>query len=158
METMTLTPEQLNEIEALLPRAYDSAAIVLGLIETHVPALIEAVRERDKQLSELFKRLSQDNIDLAEYELDAQKYCARIAELEAAQKWRPIETAPKDETEIILFVPRSTPTTGKWIVPNPRTETPFWYWSTYDTHGAVGPIYPTHWVPLPQPPALKGGE
>lgn len=58
-------------------------------------------------------------------------------------EWQPIETGPKDGTEVLVYVPRrlgplyaaaSNPTGGQW-------------WSRN-----LGDLKPTHWMPLPAPP------
>lgn len=63
----------------------------------------------------------------------------RVRELEAAQAWRPIETAPKDGTRILAY--------GGWGIA-------IIWWSSwlewYDGEGAH--LEPTHWQPLPSPP------
>lgn len=81
-------------------------------------------------------------------------------------KWQPIETAPKDGTEIIVGMDMAT----VWVV-----HVAFWVqvdedmklmgdWSDSDTgwwsyiRGSVtqekleGIYEPTHWMPLPKPP------
>ena len=59
---------------------------------------------------------------------------ARVAELEAEQKWQPIETIPKDGDDILIY-----PYGGKII-----SCTPFF------ADGHALPL--THWQPLPTPP------
>ena len=64
-------------------------------------------------------------------------------------KWLPIETAPKDGTPILAFMPEENP------------EFSFMYVMVYDAvtsdwREAAGECYsqyvPTHWMPLPAPP------
>ena len=73
----------------------------------------------------------------------------RVADaLEAARKdgWQPIETAPKDGSEIILFDPDYSQRSGF----EGRYSAPRGNWlSSYDS-----PVKPTHWMPLPPPPAI----
>ena len=66
-------------------------------------------------------------------------------------KWRPIETAPKDESSILVYARH-----GFYVA--------FWFegWLAVDDnkHGPYplrGPS-PTHWMPLPAPPeeAIRG--
>jgi hypothetical protein len=68
-------------------------------------------------------------------------------------EWRPIETAPKDGTEIILG--------GMDFGPPVRTG--HWGATSYDrsikgyrrgwtAHGLPCGLDPTHWMPLPAPP------
>ncbi len=85
-------------------------------------------------------------------------------------RWQPIETAPKDGTEFLSFGAvgsdnRSYPT--KWCAPGPystengknaqgerRYQYPDgFYWAGYD--GFVGPVEPTDWMPLPEPPTIR---
>lgn len=69
--------------------------------------------------------------------------------------WQPIETAPKDGSEMLI-----------WLgAPWSRVEKACWYepWSNWqagafpidpardDFHG-IGRSVPTHWMPLPAPP------
>jgi hypothetical protein len=76
--------------------------------------------------------------------------------------WRPIETAPRDGTEIILNVPRwgggFIVAAGHWVPHDDRGGD--WWWaneSSGDYHAS--PItddhgHPTHWMAYPAPPAL----
>lgn len=66
-------------------------------------------------------------------------------------EWQPIETAPKDETWLILlFDYRDEPVVcaGFW------SEDGGWYGSEADSNQLRGPDNngPTHWMPLPPPP------
>ena len=65
--------------------------------------------------------------------------------------WQPIETAPKDGTEVLGWSPdprdgiaivkyETGLTMGKWSVVHDAES---WAWNNYD---------PTHWMPLPEPP------
>ena len=70
----------------------------------------------------------------------------RIEELEAKLAWQPIETAPKDGTEIIVGA--SLPWHG-WrcdMVAWDKNRTMWW-----DNNGL--PYQPTHWMSLPAPPS-----
>lgn len=62
-------------------------------------------------------------------------------------KWQPIETAPKDETRIIL---------GRWSEWLGSMEAWDGRWSSWGdvwTHkGRTNEMSPTHWMPLPEPP------
>lgn len=65
--------------------------------------------------------------------------------------WQPIETAPKDGTHILAFVP--------WAV-HPKTL----FWAKYadawrcpaSEAGPCGAWEATHWQPLPAPPVTHG--
>jgi hypothetical protein len=77
--------------------------------------------------------------------------------------WRPIETAPKDGTHILLSAPGRV-TCGEWIVPNGPDWDDEPLWGSWDGNfSEENP--PTHWQPLPAPPAIlapdtsgEGGE
>ena len=67
-------------------------------------------------------------------------------------EWRPIETAPKDNTRVITF--------GGGLVGTSRYVTKFaagygdvgagWYSEQLDRRHE-----PTHWMPLPEPPSIE---
>lgn len=110
---------------------------------------------------------------------------ALMAEREAATKrereragWQPIETAPKDGTEIILFCPQGDGTAGKtyrvtsgqWCdEPGGTTEyrgldgsylgqddsDGFCGWLSWDGGFSEDTMMPTHWMPLPAPPVIE---
>lgn len=78
--------------------------------------------------------------------------------------WRPIETAPKDGTKVLLFYPgphrgvcvgvfidRQTFEYGKLAH---RHQ----YWYTRATLVPADNLQPTHWMPLPAPPGLCSVE
>jgi hypothetical protein len=64
-------------------------------------------------------------------------------------EWRPIETAPRDGTEVLLY---TTAFNGEWIVvqgayfSSPKQIDDGWE-TAFGFHGE-----PTHWQPLPPPP------
>ena len=70
--------------------------------------------------------------------------------------WQPIETAPKDGTDIVLAL---------WEFGKPNTKRTFAIggfdesrdcWSQSIGSGFVDELYqPTHWMPLPDPPEDK---
>lgn len=78
----------------------------------------------------------------------------KFAELQA---WQPIETAPRDGTKILVFTAIGDVEIGQWCT----TE-----WDRYELHDADRNLYtrrvdihefwnnnfPTHWMPLPEPP------
>lgn len=72
---------------------------------------------------------------------------------EAAEGWRPIETAPKDGTRVLLFGPRTDGSgnyqdVGGWWRNNWR---PF-----EDDYCAFN--HPHYWRPLPSPPSETGND
>lgn len=65
-------------------------------------------------------------------------------------KWQPIETAPRDESWVILY--------GDYMG-EPRAVLGFWGYGEdwFDSEAASGSLTafgwrPTHWMPLPSPP------
>jgi hypothetical protein len=74
----------------------------------------------------------------------------------AAVRWKPIETAPKDEV-VMLYKP-DEPRSGGYVVSG--------YWGEWPALSTTtecwiacsgGPLRaPTHWMPLPEPPDTGG--
>lgn len=64
-------------------------------------------------------------------------------------EWQPIETAPKDGTRILVFVPD-----GRSDEPGQHLVS--WYCNTWvittDERDWTFVLEPTHWMPLPEPP------
>ena len=60
-------------------------------------------------------------------------------------KWQPIETAPKDGTQILIYDPADPTGSGvnqaKWDRSN--------FVEVVEEYGV---FWPSHWMPLPQPP------
>lgn len=66
--------------------------------------------------------------------------------------WQPIETAPKNGTYVLLWVPGfNTPDIAGWVDGS---------WATPDDHSDLCCPYggPTHWMPLPERPGAVGEE
>jgi hypothetical protein len=85
-------------------------------------------------------------------------------------EWQPIETAPKDGTTVLLWQPAKVSAwckeggylhLSRWYVhyengaPSKYRE-PEWYQNDMSGGfgGYCGPLTPTHWMPMPPPPAL----
>jgi hypothetical protein len=101
--------------------------------------LIETLRkERDDALDKA--RLHQTDAAVAWKEVEA---------LRAGNQWRPIETAPKDGTFIDLWVGDRV-ANAKWSNGEWQELELEWEWMSWQ---AIG-VTPTHWMPLPPPPAL----
>jgi len=84
--------------------------------------------------------------------------------LVAAQQWQPIETAPKDGTEILLYRPLAGKTHDPIIGIYRGVPRDNGCWEETIPPGMSGENYtsgfckPTHWMPLPTAPAgEKGG-
>lgn len=67
-------------------------------------------------------------------------------------KWQPIETAPKDGREILLFDRDDLPTVfaGKWAPV--AGDGGWWIYADELLQDACAEAFPTHWMPLPPPP------
>ena len=70
----------------------------------------------------------------------------------AMTEWQPIETAPTDGTNVLLFIPNYVGRLGYVIVQG---------WNLGDdrrgwrSHYAGGIVKPTHFMPIPAPPEVK---
>jgi hypothetical protein len=78
-------------------------------------------------------------------------------DLQDANGWRPIETAPKDGTDILLYVQEEI-TSGSWSERKSfdGRDISCWVYAELDEHGcgccSDKGEPPTHWMPLPDPP------
>lgn len=80
---------------------------------------------------------------------------AAINAIPAVDEWQTIETAPKDGTKVDLWCGNHRRTEKKfavhsWLDGKPMAEP---CWGPYDGR-EEGPLQPTHWRPLPNPPLL----
>ena len=73
--------------------------------------------------------------------------------------WQPIETAPKDGSLVLLYRPDAYDwgkvTPGKWETQQ-YSKKPKPYWDIWLKIGGISESrawVPTHWMPLPEPPA-----
>lgn len=68
-------------------------------------------------------------------------------------EWHPIETAPKDGTQILVW---GDPYSYDWAIFIVRyVQINKWSgWQTWDSADQE----PTHWMPLPQPPSVPAGK
>jgi hypothetical protein len=80
---------------------------------------------------------------------------AALAQAPVAQGWQPIETAPKDGTEVLLWLqpPYNSIEKARW----------FDLWGNWqigefpedsDEYCGIGSALPTHWMPIPTPPVI----
>jgi hypothetical protein len=72
---------------------------------------------------------------------------------EGAAGWRPIETAPRDGTRVLLWPVNSLIRIGQYKQDTPRLKRPGWYF-----HGTSGSLRcdPTIWMPIPPLPKESG--
>lgn len=76
--------------------------------------------------------------------------------------WQPIETAPKDGTDILVTVG----TGGRchvvaWLDEHGEPSAEYGWWRVDDNkHGpySLRGASPTHWMPLPDPPSNVSGQ
>jgi hypothetical protein len=87
---------------------------------------------------------------------------SELAKLRAEAEWRPIESAPRDGTAILLWdASKNVVVSGCWHN-EPEHDSPIngyepgWAWWVSDEDTVMwdgGPDdIPTHWLPLPSPP------
>lgn len=67
-------------------------------------------------------------------------------------EWQPIETAPKDGTEIVAHDSKTGRSHVTWCVLR--------HWHDPDDHyySEASDFIPTHWMPLPPPPCQPSKE
>ncbi len=75
--------------------------------------------------------------------------------LKLAEMWQPIDTAPKDGTDLLVHWDENKTAEGCLVVSwNDDPTRVGWQWETLD-----GPFYHreafSHWMPLPPSPALR---
>lgn len=135
-----------------------------GTPEQLMNALSEMVRREPRQMQGAILRAALSAITAANARADAAEAAL------AADAWQPIETAPKDGTRIDLWCRRSwnppvefeRRTSVYWCRTHQRfrAEGEFHYVEeTFNPRPGERYLIPTHWRPLPAPPALipKGG-
>jgi hypothetical protein len=74
---------------------------------------------------------------------------AALPELAGGSEWRPIETAPKDGSDVLLYC--RCQHDGRAYAPDRNVG--WWEPAAGWWHARDGLIEPTHWMPLPAPPA-----
>lgn len=112
--------------------------------------------------AEMLKKLASNIDDGLKYyagmggSLDAQRAitAACLAGAAALEPWQEIESAPKDGQSILVYFPQI----GVWCVSWETTPFADGFWCVYDNKSEPRPLRgwsvdPTHWMPLPAPPA-----
>jgi len=84
----------------------------------------------------------------------AKAQSVELAELRARVAWRPIETAPKDGMWVALWSADGGVTAGFW---GPTYFDSDHAWIRYHHRSDFDEVIPrpTHWLPLPEPPAIE---
>lgn len=136
----------------------------------------------NSNLISMLRNMADDigNIGASPFTVDLQLLQLAIAALEA--QWQPIESAPKDGTEIIGFSPEvGKPLLIRWIAPQDFMttdecerymdgveeadaddaeawlENPDWACADFRSGDFLADdCQPTHWQPLPAPPEVVG--
>lgn len=67
--------------------------------------------------------------------------------------WRPIDSAPRDATDVLVTDGRRVYVAGWWQEPDEPDEDGEWTCYMDAIEDPQCPIEPTHWMPLPAPPA-----
>lgn len=75
----------------------------------------------------------------------------------AMDKWQPIETAPRDGTEVLLWWPywRRRPVIGKWDGSTWVSEVKLYFYGTGSPYPDDSDSDPKNWMPLPAPPEVE---
>lgn len=74
-------------------------------------------------------------------------------------KWQPIETAPKDGSDILLGTTAEANAGYGYVCEGHYVDEHGWYQANTDwTDTFDGEVNPTHWMPLPPPPDTQGAE
>lgn len=66
-------------------------------------------------------------------------------------EWRPIESAPRDGTLLLLAVPGGV-TVGRWVRHRAYAQCWAWMAEPWPQCDFLFALEPTHWAPLPPPP------
>lgn len=80
-------------------------------------------------------------------------YDQAISDLSNDDGWRPIETAPKDGTRVLLSEDEGRMVGAFWdIVDFDERRRCHVFWWTYDVYVDDSNFQPTYWMPSPEPP------
>lgn len=110
------------------------------------------LREKQRTLDRIADLIGvpkDEEMDQVDFELWFTKNLAAMASPAAPKEdgWRTMESAPKDGSAIILWLPNST----KMVIGYFENGTSVWW----VRHGAMIPEKPLYWQPLPAPPKPK---
>ena len=146
-----------------------SRTLGMASSSSHVASRKSSIGGADPQTREVWQMITEAELDEAETEFVATygdlypkigaMFAAARAHLSAG--WRPIETAPKDGTTIILGSESGWSDAGFWMG-NPKEN--YWGktgWYAEDDRASIltaKPVQPTHWLPLPEPPKFCGSK
>ena len=88
-----------------------------------------------------------------DYDQSKRSMARELLRRREADAWRDIETAPRDGTELLLINDDGIQVVGRWSKHN---HVPLYGWiRQIELYGEeVDGFDPTHWQPLPAPPAI----
>ncbi|WP_420013308.1 DUF551 domain-containing protein [Tateyamaria sp.] len=116
---------------------------ILDIVEPSDPDLAQCPESVQRYIAELQEALDQEISDSGEIALIAQMQGFHKGR-DAARQWKPMETAPRDGTEILGYVGEGY--VGGAVVLRFDLNTTSWLDWDDDAWEA------THWMPLPSPP------
>lgn len=165
-----LAVDQANEYERWgwkIRKLYTFDQVAAAILKATGP--LEKEIERLKTVPMKYRRmafnaqLQNENAELcrqlASAQLDNDQLRAELAALKAENEWQPIETAPKDE--FVLLAGPSGYTTIETVFTTGRMCSDYhagrWIDHANDDLTDWG-FNPTHWMPLPKPPAMAQGD
>lgn len=145
--------ERVTEMRVRSPKGLENSYAIVGWKLWQVQA--EEIERLRQQVEHLANGVKDGATIRCKLETELWEHKERIAELEQVLQWQPIETAPKDGSNILGF-DSNFPSNGAYIT---------WFaekygsyqWCSDSTNDFGGWEIPTHWMPLPKPPkALEG--
>jgi len=121
--------------------------------------------EFDEEAAEILSLLTHPTTNT---QIDICEEIAQKSDTQSGQReWQPIESAPKDGTPIRLYDPEyddeemNSSLDGHWSDGAHDDQGGFQaaVWDNSQDYFATVDVNPTHWTPLPKPPAIRtGGE
>jgi hypothetical protein len=138
-EQSRVPPDQerlAQDLYRVLPFVGDQearAVINEAIAALRLPALAEC--------EEMARRVENNYVD----GITGKEAASLIRRLAPTEWWRPIESAPKDAYELVLLSDGKTVEAGEWMPHDPDVPYSEAQWSSG--------LIPTHWKPLPCPPA-----
>lgn len=107
----------------------------------------------DERLAMLIDGVS-ENAEHPQAPIYWQEFANALRELQRLRSnaWQPIETAPRDGTEILIFIPDCDQAVASYQYGDDEDMAGWW------GDGGFHYADPTHWQPLPAPPSDGGGR
>lgn len=125
-------------------RAIEALRAALAAPQPAAPAQVEVFSEHDKGILRDLEAMAADKSSGFWPQILAVG-SLRIIKRLAAPQWQPIETAPKDGSEILLCSKKGRIANGVWMTATDRVGA--WLWPYIK-------VEPTHWMPLPAAPGI----